>query len=138
MAQLIDPADFRPAAALGRGGAVRLVRPQDRHAQLAEDAVQFIRRGRLCSCSRTHLRQERLGHWAADDGAVAAGRQRHHRGHRQRGGAAHKNLDFQRFAPTNRGRVMDADAAMNLVMQTDLPIGNVRVPAQLHAVHPEV
>ena len=65
-------------------------------------------------------------------------RQRHDRGQGQGRRAADEDVDPQRLAAPDRRRVVDADAAMNLVVQADLAIELVLVAGKLHAIHAEV
>ena len=64
--------------------------------------------------------------------------QRHHGRQCHGGGATDEDVDSQLLAASNRRRVMHADAAMDLVVQTDLAIGDIVVAAQLDSVHSEV
>ena len=64
--------------------------------------------------------------------------QRHHRGHGQRRRAADDHVHRQRLAAPPRRRVVDADAAVNLVVQPALAVRLVLVARELHAVHAEV
>ena len=50
-------------------------------------------------------------------------RQRHHGGQRHRRMAADEDIDPQRLAGPHGSRVMDADAAMNLIVQADFAVG---------------
>src|SRR5262249_11779135 len=51
---------------------------------------------------------------------------------------AHGHTHLERLAATDRGRVVHADPAMNLVVKTDLAVQFVLVPSHLHAVHPQI
>ena len=64
--------------------------------------------------------------------------QRHDRRDRQRRGAADEDRHLERQAAGQRRRMMNADAAMELVMEPDLAVGQVVVAGQLHPVHAEV
>ena len=64
--------------------------------------------------------------------------QRHHGGDRQGRRAADEDVDPQRLAPPDRRRVVDADPAMDLVVQADLAVRLVLVPRELDPVHPQV
>ncbi len=52
--------------------------------------------------------------------------------------AADEDVNSEGFAAADRFRVMDADAAMNLIMQSDLSILFVAIAAELHAIHAQV
>ena len=52
--------------------------------------------------------------------------------------AADEDVHAQRLAAPDGRRVMDADAAVDLVVQPDLAVGLVLVARELHAVHAEV
>src|SRR5690606_40980804 len=64
--------------------------------------------------------------------------QRHDGGERVRRWPPDEDAHPQRLAPCRRGRVMHADAAMDLVVEPDFAIGDVVVARELHAVHAEV
>ena len=64
--------------------------------------------------------------------------QRHDRGDRQGGRAADEDVHPQRLAPTDRRRVVHADAAVDLVVQPDLAVRLVLVAGELDPVHPQV
>jgi hypothetical protein len=49
--------------------------------------------------------------------------------------AAHENVDPQRLPGADGRRVMHADSAVNLIVQTDFAIGNIIAAGKLHAVH---
>ena len=65
-------------------------------------------------------------------------RQRHHGRHRHRRGAAHEDRDLERHALFQCRRMMHADPAMKLVMETGLEVVFVSVASQLHSIHAEV
>ncbi len=54
------------------------------------------------------------------------------------GGAADEDVDAQRLAAADGGGMMDADAAMDLVVQTDFLVGPVLAAGELDAVHAQV
>ena len=64
--------------------------------------------------------------------------QRHHGGERHRGRAADEDVHAERLAGGERRRVVDADRAVDLVVQADLAVRLVLVAGKLHAVHAEV
>ena len=64
--------------------------------------------------------------------------QRHHGGEHHRGRAADEDVHAKRLAGANRGRVMHADRAVNLIVQADFAIGLVLAAGKLHAVHAQV
>ena len=72
------------------------------------------------------------------------GQFRHSLGQRHHGGEGHgrrpadEDVDAERHAAAQRLGMMDADAAMDLVVQADLAIRLVLVAGQLHAIHAEV
>ena len=65
-------------------------------------------------------------------------RQRHHRCQRHRGRTTNKDVDSKWFTAPDCRRVMNADAAVNLVVQADLLIAFVLATRKLHAVHPQI
>ncbi len=65
-------------------------------------------------------------------------RQGHHGRDGQRRRAAHEDRHLQRFVPLERRGMMQADAAVQLIVEPDLAIGFVVVACELHAVHAEV
>ena len=64
--------------------------------------------------------------------------QRHHGGDGHGGRAADEDVDPQRLAATDRRRVVDADPAVDLVVQPDLAVRLVLVAGELDPVHPQV
>ena len=65
-------------------------------------------------------------------------RQRHYGGDGQRRRATDEDRHPERFVPLERRGMMQADAAVQLVVEADLAIGFVVVACELHAVHAEV
>src|SRR5436305_13831865 len=51
---------------------------------------------------------------------------------------ANEDIHPQRLAGTSGSRVVNADAAMNLIMQTDFAAGDVRAARKLQPVHAEI
>ncbi len=75
----------------------------------------------------------------ASEGQLAhAFGQRHHRGHSHRGRPADEDVHAQRLLQFQRGRMMHADAAMDLVVHARLAFRRVAIAAKLHAVHAQV
>ena len=64
--------------------------------------------------------------------------QRHHGGHGHGRRPADEDVHPQRLLEFHGRGVMHADAAMDLVMQSDLAIGLILVAAELHAIHAQV
>ena len=64
--------------------------------------------------------------------------QRHDGGQGHRGRAADEDVDAKRFARLDSSRVMDADRAMDLIMQADLAVWLILTAGELDAVHAEV
>ena len=63
---------------------------------------------------------------------------RHHRGDGHRRVAANKDVDSKRLFRINRGLMLDPDAAMNLIVQSNLAIRLIIVAGQLNPVHAKV
>lgn len=64
--------------------------------------------------------------------------ERHHGCQRENRRAADEDVDTQRFPPLQSCSVMDANAAMDLIMESDFLIRDVVVSRDLDAVHAEV
>src|SRR6185369_3290863 len=62
----------------------------------------------------------------------------HDRGNGQGGGAADKDVHPERQTLRDCLGMMDADAAVDLVVYSGLPIRFIRVPGDLDPVHPEI
>ena len=65
-------------------------------------------------------------------------RQRHHGGEHHRGRAADEDIHAKRLAGAEGGGVMDADRAVDLIVEADFAVGLVLAARQLDAVHAEV
>src|SRR4051812_36465015 len=65
-------------------------------------------------------------------------RKRHHGRECHRWMPANEDIHPQRLASAGGSRVMNADAAMNLIMQADFAIGHVRAARKLQTVHAEI